>query len=126
VYNVERPRAAYYGVKRDAAPGIDGETWTSHGRDLEANLQDLSGRLRRGAYRAKPARRTYIPKVDGRQRPLGIPVLEDMIVHRATVEVLQAIYEEDFLGFSLGERIGRVTPEELDHVVDGLNEIIGP
>jgi group II intron reverse transcriptase/maturase len=120
VYNVERLRAAYYGLKRDAAPGIDGETWTSYGRDLETNLQELSGRLRRGAYRAKAVRRVYIPKADGRQRPLGIPVLEDKMVQRATVEVLQAIYEEDFLGFSYGFRPGRGTHKALDALSVGI------
>src|SRR6266446_4032769 len=88
VYNVEALRAAYYALKRDAAPGIDGETWEHYGEALEANLADLSGRLKRRAYRAKPVKRTYIPKADGRQRPLGIPTLEDKLVQRTTVEVL--------------------------------------
>lgn len=107
VYNVDRLRKAYYSLKRSAAPGVDGETWASYGQDLEENLLDLSSRLQRGAYRAKPVKRGYIPKPDGRQRPLGITVLEDKIAQRSTVEVLNAIYEEDFLGFSYGFRPGR-------------------
>src|SRR5206468_1638837 len=83
------------------------ETWRHYGEELERNLQNLSERLKRGAYRAKPVRRVYIAKTDGRQRPLGVPVLEDKIVQRATVEVLNAIYETDFLGFSYGFRPGR-------------------
>jgi len=100
VYNVEHLRAAYYALKRDAAPGVDGETWRHYGEALEENLADLSERLKRRAYRAKPVKRAYIPKADGRQRPLGIPTLEDKLVQRATVEVLNAIYETDFLGCS--------------------------
>ena len=89
VYDVERLRAAYLATKRDAAAGVDGETWGHYGENLEANLHDLSARLRRGAYRAKPVKRAYIPKTDGRLRPLGIPALEDRIVQRAVVEVLR-------------------------------------
>jgi len=114
IYDVEHLRAAYHAVKRDAAPGIDGETWQHYGEVLEANLADLSGRLARGAYRAKPVRRTYIPKADGRQRPLGIPTLEDKVVQRTTGEVLNAIYETDFLGFSYGFRPGRSAHMALD------------
>src|SRR6266571_1053601 len=80
VYNLEALRAAYLGLKREAAPGVDGETWRHYGEELEANLQDLSDRLKRGAYRAKPVRRVYIPKADGRQRPLGVTALEDKLV----------------------------------------------
>ena len=98
---------AYLALKRDAAAGVDGETWQHYGENLEGNLRDLSERLKRGAYRAKPVRRAYIPKADGRQRPLGVPALEDKIVQRAVVEVLNAIYEQDFLGFSYGFRPGR-------------------
>src|SRR5260370_29091185 len=87
-------------LKKEAAPGGDGETWRHYGETLEDNLQDLSHRLNRGAYRAKPVRRAYIDKSDGRKRPLGVPVLEDNLVHRPTVEVVNAIYETDFLGFS--------------------------
>ncbi len=85
MYDVEHLRAAYFAVKRDAAAGIDGETWQQYGASLDAHLQDLAGRLKRGAYRAKPVRRAYIPKTDGWQRPLGVPTLEDKIVQRAVV-----------------------------------------
>jgi len=104
VYAIERLSSAYYALKREAAPGIDGETWTHYGEPLGDNLQDLSERLKRGAYRAKPVRRAYIEKADGRQRPLGVPALEDKLVQRAVVEVLNAICEQDFLGFSYGFR----------------------
>ena len=80
IYNLSMLREAYYGLKRDAAPGVDGETWREYGEDLESNLEELSGRLRRGAYRAKPVRRVYIAKADGRMRPLGVTALEDKIV----------------------------------------------
>ena len=120
VYNVEHLRAAYHALKRDAAPGIDGERWRPYGEALEENLADLSGRLKRGAYRAKPVKRTYIPKADGRQRPLGIPTLEDKIVQRTTVDVLNAIYETDFLGFSYGFRPGRNPHNALDALYAGL------
>ena len=92
VYDVARLRAAYLALKRDAAAGVDGETWHSYGQTLEANLQDLSDRLKRGAYRARPVRRAYIPKADGRQRPLGSRAGRQA-VQRAVVEVLNAIYE---------------------------------
>ena len=115
-----RLRAAYLALKRDAAAGVDGETWQHYGQDLEANLQDSSGRLKRGAYRAKPVRRAYIPKADGRQRPLGVPALEDKIVQRAVVEVLNAIYETDFLGFSYGFRPGRSPHHALDALSVGI------
>jgi hypothetical protein len=95
VYDVDRLRGAYFAVKRDAAAGIDGETWRHYGEALEANLRDLAARVMRGAYRASPVRRAYIPKADGRQRPLGVPTLEDKIVQRAVVEVLSAIYEQE-------------------------------
>jgi len=101
-------------LRREAAPGVDGTTWEAYGRDLEANLQDLHGRLHRGAYRAKPSRRVYIPKADGRQRPLGVASLEDKIVQWALVGVLNAIYEPDFLGFSYGFRPGRSQHDALD------------
>lgn len=87
VANVERLRQEYYSLKRDSAPGVDGQTWEQYGQNLEVNLQDLSGRLHRGAYHAKPVRRAWIPKADGRQRPIGVPTLEDKIVQRATVKV---------------------------------------
>jgi group II intron reverse transcriptase/maturase len=120
VYNVEHLKAAYYALKRDAAAGIDGETWEHYGQALEANLTDLSGRLKRRAYRAKPVKRAYIPKADGRQRPLGIPTLEDKVVQRTTVEVLNAIYETDFLGFSYGFRPKRSPHHALDALYAGL------
>jgi retron-type reverse transcriptase len=120
VYAVDQLRAAYFAVKREAAPGVDGETWQHYGVDLEAHLQDLSARLRRGAYRAKPARRAYIPKADGRQRPLGVPALEDKIVQRAVVEALNAIYESDFLGFSYGFRPRRSPHSALDALTVGI------
>ncbi len=113
IYHLSTLREAYYGLKRDAAPGVDGETWRQYGENLESNLEELSARLRRGAYRAKPVRRAFITKDDGRQRPLGVTALEDKIAQRATVAVLNGIYETDFLGFSYGParvRIMRWTP----------------
>jgi len=95
VYDIEHLRGVYFSLKRDAAPGVDGETWRHYGEQLEENLKELSGRLKRGAYRAKPVKRAYIPKPDGRQRPLGVTTLEDKIVQRATVEVLNATYSEE-------------------------------
>jgi group II intron reverse transcriptase/maturase len=120
VYNTDRLREAYLGLKPKAAAGVDGVTWRQYGEDLEGNLQDLSSRLKRGAYRAKPVRRVYIPKDDGRQRPIGVPTLEDKIVQRATVEVLNAVYETDFLGFSYGFRPGRSQHNALDALAVGI------
>ena len=120
IYNLETLRMAYFCLKKEAAPGVDGETWRHYGETLEDNLQDLSHRLKRGAYRAKPVRRAYIDKSDGRKRPLGVPVLEDKLVQRATVEVLNAIYETDFLGFSYGFRPGRSQHNALDALYTGL------
>lgn len=120
VYDVERLRAAYFATRRDAAAGIDGETWRHYGGALEDNLRDLSARLKRGAYRAKPVRRTFIPKADGQQRPLGVPTLEDKIVQRAVVEVLNAIYETDFVGFSYGFRPKRSQHQALDALTVGI------
>jgi RNA-directed DNA polymerase len=120
IYNLETLRMAYFSLKKEAAPGVDGETWRHYGEALESNLQDLSHRLKRGAYRAKPVRRAYIDKNDGRKRPLGVPVLEDKIVQRATVEVWNAIYETDFLGFSYGFRPGRSQHQALDALYTGL------
>ncbi len=120
VYNPKRLAGAYLGLKRLSAPGVDGQTWGSYGEDLEDNLTDLSARLKRGAYRAKPVRRVYIPKEDGRTRPIGIPTLEDKIVQRSAVEVLQTIYENDFLGFSQGFRPKRGQHDALDALVVGL------
>ena len=99
---LDRLRAAYWALNPRAAAGADGVTWGAYRQDLEANLQDLHGRVHRGAYRARPSRRVYIPKADGRLRPLGIASLEDKILQRAVVEVLNADYEVDFLGFSYG------------------------
>ena len=114
ISNIDRLRAAYFGMKRKAAAGIDGETWKSYGENLEANLQDLAARLTRGGYRAKPVRRVFIAKADGKQRPLGVPVLEDKIVQRSTTEVLNAIYETDFLDMSFGYRPGKSQHNCLD------------
>lgn len=122
VYDIERLRAAYLGLKRDVAAGVDGETWRHYGESLGVNLQDLSERLKRGAYRAKPVKRAYIPKADGRLRPLGVPALEDKIVQRAVVEVLNAIYETDFLGFSYGFRPGRSPHRALDALAVGIEK----
>src|SRR5579863_10167615 len=120
IYNLEMLRMAYFSLKKEAAPGMDGQTWRHYGEELERNLRDLSERLKRGAYRAKPVRRVFIPKADGRQRPLGVPTLEDKIVQRAAVEVLNAIYETDFLGFSYGFRPGRSQHQALDALYTGL------
>ena len=120
LYNLSTLREAYCRLKRDAAPGVDGETWRQYGEELESNLTDLSGRLRRGAYRAKAVRRVFITKDDGRQRPLGVTALEDKIVQRATVAVLNAIYETDFVEFSYGYRAGRSQHEALDALYLGL------
>src|ERR1700733_11445795 len=120
IYNPETLRRAYFRLKKEAAAGVDGETWRHYGETLEDNLQNLSHRLKRGAYRAKPVRRAYIEKNDGRKRPLGVPVLEDKIVQRATVEVLNAIYEADFQGFSYGFRPGRSQHQALDALYTGL------
>jgi len=120
VYDEERLRRMFHELKRDAAAGIDGVTWEAYRKDLEANLQDLSGRLQRGAYRARPTRRAYIEKADGRRRPLGVPALEDKVVQRAVAEVLGAVYEEDFLGFSYGFRPGRSPHHALDALTTGI------
>lgn len=111
---VDLLRWAYFQLKRGAAAGVDGLTWRDYGEGLEARLQDLHARVHRGSYRAQPSRRQYIPKPDGRQRPLGIAALEDKIVQRAVVELLSAIYEEDFLGFSYGFRAGHSQHDALD------------
>lgn len=120
IYNIDCLRRAYLESQKDAAAGIDGETWRHYGERLEENLRDLSGRLARGAYRAKPVRRVHIEKADGGKRPLGIPVLEDKIVQRAAVEVLNAIYEVDFVGFSYGFRPGRSPHQALDALAFGI------
>ena len=104
---------AFFELKEEAAPGVDGLTWTEYEQNLDRNIEDLHARVHRGAYRALPSRRVYIPKPDGRQRPLAVAALEDKIVQRATAAVLNAIYEEDFLGFSYGFRPGRGTHDAL-------------
>ena len=113
-------RTAFFALKRDAAPGIDGLTWRAYEADLDRRIEDLHDRVHRGAYRARPSRRRYIPKPDGRQRPLAVAALEDKIVQRATVAVLNAIYEEDFLGFSYGFRPKRSQHDALDALAVGL------
>jgi RNA-directed DNA polymerase len=118
--DVDRLRVAYFALRPKAAPGVDGVTWADYGLDLEANLRDLHARVHRGAYRAKPSRRVFIPKPDGRLRPLGIAALEDKILQRAVVEVLNAIYETDFLGFSYGFRPGRSPHRALDALAAGI------
>jgi len=111
---VDLLRESFYALKRKAAPGVDGTTWQEYETGLEGRLVDLHSRVHRGAYRAKPSRRAYIPKGDGRQRPLGVAALEDKIVQQAVVTILNAIYEEDFLGFSYGFRPGRSQHQALD------------
>ena len=117
---VERLRHAYSELKRHAAPGVDGVTWTQYQANLEENLRELHGRVQKGSYQAQPSRRVYIPKADGKQRPLGIASLEDKIVQRAIVQVLNAIYEVDFLGFSYGFRPGRSQHDALDALATAL------
>ncbi len=118
--DLSRLREAYWAIRPQAAPGVDGVTWWAYGRDLEANLGDLHQRVHAGRYRPSPSRRAYIPKADGRQRPLGIATLEDKIVQRAVVEVLNAIYEVDFCGFSYGFRPGRGPHHALDALSVGI------
>src|SRR5882757_4989910 len=117
---VDRLRMAFLALKRNAAPGVDGLTWRYYEAGLEENLQHLFAQVQSGAYRALPVRRQYIPKPDGKQRPLGIAALEDKIVQRAVVEVLNAIYEEDFLGFSYGFRPGRSQHDALDALATAI------
>ena len=117
-----RLRKAYGAIRPQAAPGVDGVTWAEYGQGLEANLRDLHARVQAGRYRAKPSRRVYIPKADGRQRPLGIASLEDKIVQRAVVEVLNAVYEVDFRGFSYGFRPGRKPHDALDALSVGITD----
>jgi group II intron reverse transcriptase/maturase len=118
--DVERLKASYLALKRDATPGVDGVTWEQYGQSLENNLLDLHGRIHRGAYRASPSKRQYIPKSDGQKRPLGIAAIEDKVAQRAVVEVLNAIYERDFLGFSYGFRPGRSQHDALDALAAGI------
>ena len=118
--SIDLLRGSYHSLKKQAAPGVDGMTWEEYGRDLEARLSDLHGRIHRGAYRAQPSRRVWIPKADGRQRPLGIAALEDKVVQYAVGTVLNQIWEEDFLGFSYGFRPGRGQQDALDALWVGI------
>ncbi len=118
--NMDLLRLSFYALKRSAAPGVDGVTWKDYEAALESNLRGLHERVQRGAYRALPSRRRYIPKPDGRQRPLGIAALEDKLLQRAVVAVLNAIYEEDFLGFSYGFRPKRSQHDALDALMVGI------
>ena len=120
--DLDRLWAAYVAINPKAAPGVDQVTWDAYGQDLRENLEDLLRRVHSGAYRASPSRRVYIPKPDGRQRPLGIATLEDKILQRAVVEVLNAVYEEDFRGFSYGFRPGRGPHDALDALAVGISE----
>ncbi len=117
---VDLLRESFYALKRQASPGVDGMTWGQYEVDLENRLVDLHGRIHRGAYRALPSKRTYIPKADGRQRPLGIASVEDKVVQQAVVTVLNHVYEEDFLGFSYGFRPGRSPHDALDALWMGI------
>ncbi len=114
--------AAYAAINPKAVPGVDQVTWDAYGQDLRANLEDLLRRARSGAYRASPSRRVYIPKADGRLRPLGIASLEDKVLQRAACQVLNAIYETDFRGFSYGFRPGRGQHDALDALAVGLGK----
>ena len=118
--SLERLVMAYWALSPKAAPGVDGVTWQDYGQDLVANLRDLHERVHSGRYRARPSRRAYIPKADGRLRPLGIAALEDKILQRAVVEVLNAVYEADFRGFSYGFRPGRGQHDALDALAVGI------
>src|SRR6266511_770851 len=120
--DVDRLRMAYWAIRPQAAPGVDGVTWAAYGQELEANLADLHDRVHAGRYRALPSRRAYIPKADGRSRPLGIATLEDKILQWAVVEVLNAVYEADFLGFSYGFRLGRSPHQALDALSVGIGQ----
>ena len=113
---LQRLRESFYALKRDAAPGVDGVGWKEYRQTLDSRLDALHATIHRGSYRARPVRRTYIPKADGTQRPLGVAALEDKIVQHALVTVLNAIYESDFVGFSYGFRPGRNQHEALDAV----------
>jgi hypothetical protein len=113
-------RNSYYSLKREAAPGVDGVTWKEYETGLEARLANLHSQVHLGTYRAQPSKRTYIPKADGRQRPLGIAALEDKIVQQAIAAVLNQVYEEDFMGFSYGFRPGRSQHQALDALWAGI------
>jgi RNA-directed DNA polymerase len=120
--DLARLRAAYVAINPKAAPGVDQVTWDAYGQNLRDNLEDLLCRVHSGGYRASPSRRVYIPKPDGRQRPLGVATLEDKILQRAVVEVLNAVYEEDFCGFSYGFRPGRSPHDALAALAVGITE----
>jgi len=113
-------RTAFHALKRAAAPGVDGMTWEIYEKDLDCRIEDLHSRIQRGAYRAQPSRRTYISKEDGSRRPLAVTALEDKIVQKATTAVLNAIYEEEFLGFSYGFRPNRNQHDALDALIVGI------
>ncbi|TEB12011.1 reverse transcriptase domain-containing protein [Pelotomaculum propionicicum] len=119
---VDLLREAYNALKRNAAPGIDGVTWQQYGNKLEENLSNLHQRVQSGRYRATPSKRVWLPKPDGKQRPIGIAVLEDKIVQQAVVWVLNQIYEEDFVGFSYGFRPGRSQHNALDALWVGITQ----
>jgi RNA-directed DNA polymerase len=119
--NIDLLEEAFYELKANAAPGVDRLTWKDYEADLEHNLEDLHARVQRGAYRALPSRRVYIPKPDGRQRPLAVAALEDKIVQRAVTALLNTIYEEDFLGFSYGFRPGRSAHGAMDALCVGIH-----
>ncbi len=119
---VDLLRESFYALKRKAAPGVDGVTWQEYETGLEGRLVDLHSRVHRGAYRAKPSRRVFIPKPDGRQRPLGVAALEDKVVQQAVVTILNQIYEEDFRGFSYGFRPGRSQHQALDALTVALKQ----
>jgi len=119
--SIELIEQSFFELKEDAAPGVDRLTWTDYEIDLERKLKDLRERVYRGAYRALPSRRVYIPKPDGRQRPLAVAALEDKIIQRAVAKLLNAIYEEDFLGLSYGFRPGRGTHDALDALCVGIH-----
>src|SRR6201989_2228731 len=116
----EMLRTAFLALRREAAPGVDGLTWQDYETDLDRRIEDLHARVQRGAYRALPSRRQYIPKADGQQRPLAVAALEDKIVQKAVCGVLNAIYEEDFLGFSYGFRPKRSQHDALDALTVGI------
>jgi len=122
IYHPDTLRLAYLSLEPSASAGVDGQTWHQYGHELEKNLADLGERLKRRAYKAKPVRRVYIPKTDGGRRPLGVPTLEDKLVQRAAVEVLNAIYESDFAEFSYGFRPGRSQHQALNALYAGLKQ----
>jgi len=122
VYNVDMLRESYYALKRKVAAGVDGVTWQQYGEKLEENLKSLSDRLKRGAYRAQPSKRSHVPKIDGRKRPIGVSALEDKVVQRTAVAVLNEVYENDFVGFSYGFRPERNPHNALDALYVGITK----